>query len=874
MLQDQSGEWFELEPPDLWSYKSFYSNPGTDNPEMFTTKLCDESRKVGATPMFFMDWNVISSPMNPENMVEVDRAVSYGASYEHAMSGPFGLGMVENMPKPNANGQPIGDCVFSGCTDAVHPSALTQYTNACIMYSMITGKSPIGLPDSGSGVNHTMLQESAWKVYTTYKARETAKCGKTFEIETPKGPNWPLCVAFNDDNGEPLPTPATTPMTTVTATTVSTPAPEECTTRGDGAKAIASILAVSGVLPQQGVAWDAITTKLGAACDSGWKQCFNAKADGWSSAAMHTGCDQKGPLFVAAQAGERVFGGYVPVSTLSSENMIVSGGVYVWRVDPGTNKAQAVDLISEEMKLVWDFPDYCAWLGYREDFKLGSEDGDCRQGKSLAFNPCTDFQEFCGRFPKEYDNDWLTGGPLWNATNLEIYYNPEIADGLPPPPPPTGDESREKFDGVVQCLEADCPSQMNATSLIDCAQQQCISQFDTCLKDSVCKVLLGDFFDNIGKHPSNPRPPDMLPDCDFGCKPAWEKCTATGSRTPYTCIHFAANGYLCYDDASPQKCDASWLLKQKPLCPSDMFFSACSGTHPTCVNQNPLPVKGECQEGCRCPRNKPIWDDALEQCISAEQCPLDGHCDGLIGPDHLLTGNAETTCDESVEGSVCTTTCPFNLCVPKGNFEDRDKLAPICAALPAPACGRPFAISVHYHSHRCVWSRGLVDTDAGPPKFVCSDKGWVLDSAGGCNTGWGEVAAMCKQLHNSECLEHQACVADPSIAATCKARAQEAGQQCKLTCRSVKGGNREEIFDCAECIYSAFYKGGSIVEPHLAVDTCCGCLESLAFQMGIDSQDLVGVMQAPCTMHDPTNDDDDTDDDLTTSTTKPHERRP
>ena len=29
MLQDQSGEWFELEPPDLWSYKSFYSNPGT-----------------------------------------------------------------------------------------------------------------------------------------------------------------------------------------------------------------------------------------------------------------------------------------------------------------------------------------------------------------------------------------------------------------------------------------------------------------------------------------------------------------------------------------------------------------------------------------------------------------------------------------------------------------------------------------------------------------------------------------------------------------------------------------------------------------------------------------------------------------------------
>merc|ERR1711990_638302 len=115
--------------------------------------------------MFFMDWNVISSPMNQQTQEPVDRAYTYVAAYEHAMCAPFGLGMVENMPKLTQDGTPIGDCVFSGCSDAVHPSAITQYTSACMMYSMITGKSPIGLPDSGSGFwNHTMLQETAWDV--------------------------------------------------------------------------------------------------------------------------------------------------------------------------------------------------------------------------------------------------------------------------------------------------------------------------------------------------------------------------------------------------------------------------------------------------------------------------------------------------------------------------------------------------------------------------------------------------------------------------------------------------------------------------------------------------------------------------------------
>ena len=33
-------------------------------------------------------------------------------------------------------------CVCSGCSDEVHPSALTQHTNACVLYAAITGLSP------------------------------------------------------------------------------------------------------------------------------------------------------------------------------------------------------------------------------------------------------------------------------------------------------------------------------------------------------------------------------------------------------------------------------------------------------------------------------------------------------------------------------------------------------------------------------------------------------------------------------------------------------------------------------------------------------------------------------------------------------------
>ena len=37
--------------------------------------IVDETRKIGAVPVFYMDWNIF--PMSADNMVEADRAFSY-----------------------------------------------------------------------------------------------------------------------------------------------------------------------------------------------------------------------------------------------------------------------------------------------------------------------------------------------------------------------------------------------------------------------------------------------------------------------------------------------------------------------------------------------------------------------------------------------------------------------------------------------------------------------------------------------------------------------------------------------------------------------------------------------------------------------------
>ena len=52
---------------------------GLLNGSCYLARLVNETRKIGAVPIFYMDWNIF--PMSADNMVEVDRAFSYLCGY-------------------------------------------------------------------------------------------------------------------------------------------------------------------------------------------------------------------------------------------------------------------------------------------------------------------------------------------------------------------------------------------------------------------------------------------------------------------------------------------------------------------------------------------------------------------------------------------------------------------------------------------------------------------------------------------------------------------------------------------------------------------------------------------------------------------------
>jgi hypothetical protein len=133
-----------------------------------------------------------------------------------------------------------------------------------------------------------------------------------------------------------------------------------------------------------------------------------------------------------------------------------------WLFRAMNGAVELASLITQDMKLVWDFPAYCVWLGYREDIQIGDEAGNCNTGTAVAYNPCLEMNQFCGRVPADYNDAWLAGssGP-WDIEGLEVYYSTAIASNLPPPPPPSKDVPREEFDEIVQCLEVICPNAMH-----------------------------------------------------------------------------------------------------------------------------------------------------------------------------------------------------------------------------------------------------------------------------------------------------------------------------------------------------------------------------------------------------------------------------
>ena len=106
----------------LSSYGEYNETLGVIVP--YPNILVDETRAAGAMPVFFMNWRQRYDPMSAPNQAEVSAAYSNVAGLSNAMCAPFGNAMLLNYLW-------VGNDTYNG--DEIHPSLLTQYTNACVM---------------------------------------------------------------------------------------------------------------------------------------------------------------------------------------------------------------------------------------------------------------------------------------------------------------------------------------------------------------------------------------------------------------------------------------------------------------------------------------------------------------------------------------------------------------------------------------------------------------------------------------------------------------------------------------------------------------------------------------------------------------------
>ena len=70
-------------------------------------------------------------------------------------------------------------------------------------------------------------------------------------------------------------------------------------------------------------------------------------------------------------------------------------------------------------------------------------------------------------------------------------------------------------------------------------------------------------------------------------------------------------------------------------CVGGMEWTDC-GVHctPTCWDRNPHPCPSHCTPRCACPQSRPLWDDVMETCTDAINCPV--HRKKGTGSLHLL----------------------------------------------------------------------------------------------------------------------------------------------------------------------------------------------------------------------------------------------
>lgn len=125
----------------------------------YAKKDADIVRAHGARPIFFMSWAYLDKP---EMTVELAEAYTVAGNANDALVIPAGLAFAKVRAKqPELNlYQP----------DKRHPSMAGTYLASCVVFTALTGKSPVGNPYLG-GLDATtaqFLQTAAWETTQDY----------------------------------------------------------------------------------------------------------------------------------------------------------------------------------------------------------------------------------------------------------------------------------------------------------------------------------------------------------------------------------------------------------------------------------------------------------------------------------------------------------------------------------------------------------------------------------------------------------------------------------------------------------------------------------------------------------------------------------
>jgi hypothetical protein len=344
-------------------------------------------------------------------------------------------------------------------------------------------------------------------------------------------------------------------------------------------------------------------------------------------------------------------------------------------------------------------------------------------------------------------------------------------------------------------------------------------------------------------------PPDA-PKCPAACKANFDLCvkkyTTTSNDKQYAimaCLKYAENGNLC----SVGKCDADDFTKE--TCPDVQVFTSCGSCQATC-DRPFVPCTKMCHEGCFCPDDLSLWDDASEKCVAANDCPDEGACETSIGANFQATGAAAITCKaHDVDDDCAATTCQKG-CVPSDDAGAEDKWLTMCGAMSTQTSCTTSKYNTKDHTY-CQWADGT----GSPPTFVCADNdggSWVVRDEGSCGAGGGAGMSMCDYFDQTGCL-NSGCNLD--VKDECGGLLKATMTSCSIPCFMSR--TPEQQTKCATCVDDQMMSTSTIDPAVSDIVSCCGCISTNLGMAGMSDAQMADMFEDMCTPDPPVDSWDD-----------------